>query len=143
MSVIPTVLLPLGGLEGRLGVRLLYDLDAWILTSKMTASQTLAETCSILWERIKADNPSGTAESPGGGGGLVDFPISFRNPRKVRFELCAPVGPLPSAIIPMSQDSEQLIVHKLLSELNTLHCMKLNEKPELKRGVCLQRARMG
>ena len=67
VTVIPTVLLPLGGLEGRLGVRLLYDLDAWILTSKMTASQTLAETRSTLRERIKADNPSGTAESPGGG----------------------------------------------------------------------------
>ena len=37
----------------------------------------------------------------------------------------------------MSQDSEQLIVHKLLAELNALHCMMLNEKPELKRGVCL------
>ena len=55
-----------GGGDGGLGVRLLYDLDAWILTSKMTASQTLAETRSILWERIKADNSSGTAESPGG-----------------------------------------------------------------------------
>ena len=66
VTVIPTVLLPLGGLEGRLGVRLLYDLDAWILTSKMTASQTLAETRSTLRERIKADNPSGTAESTGG-----------------------------------------------------------------------------
>ena len=37
----------------------------------------------------------------------------------------------------MSQVSEQLIVHQLLSELNALHCMKLSEKPELKRGVCL------
>ena len=37
----------------------------------------------------------------------------------------------------MSQDSEQLIVHKLLSELNALHCMKLSVKPELKLGVCL------
>ena len=32
----------------------------------------------------------------------------------------------------MSQVSEQLIVHQLLSELNALHCMKLSEKPELK-----------
>ena len=33
--------------------------------------------------------------------------------------------------------AEQLIVHQLVSELNALHCMKLSEKPELKRGVCL------
>ena len=65
-SVIPTVLLPLGEVEGGIGVRLLYDLDAWILTSKMTASQTLAETRGILWEWIKVDNTAGTAESPGG-----------------------------------------------------------------------------
>ena len=68
---------------------------------------------------------------------MVDLPVSFRNPRKVRFELCVPVGPLPTEIKPMSQVSEQLIVHQLLSELNALHCMKLSEKPELKRGVCL------
>ena len=43
-----------------------------------------------------------------------------------------PVGPLPTEIKPMSQVSEQLIVHQLLSELNALHCMKLSEKPELK-----------
>ena len=65
-EVIPTVLLPLGEVEGGIGVRLLYDLDAWILTSKMTASQTLAETRGILWEWIKVDNTAGTAESPGG-----------------------------------------------------------------------------
>ena len=62
----------------------------------------------------------------------MDLPVSFRNPRKVRFELCVPVGPLPTEIKPMSQVSEQLIVHQLLSELNALHCMKLSEKPELK-----------
>ena len=38
------------------------------------------------------------------------------------------------AVLPLSQDSEQQIVHQLLSELNNLHC---HEKPELKRGVCL------
>ena len=37
----------------------------------------------------------------------------------------------------MSQVSEQLIVHQLLSELNALHCMKLSVKPELKCSVCL------
>ena len=109
-----------------LGVRLLFDLDAWILASKMTASQTLAATRGALWGRIKADSTSGTAKSPGGG--LVDLPVSFRNPRKVKFELCAPVGPLPTAIAPLSQDSEQLIVHKLVSELNSLHCMNLCER---------------
>ena len=70
------------------------------------------------------------------GGGLVELPVSFRNPRKVRFELCAPTGPLPTALLPLSQESEQLIVHQLISELNTLHCLNLSEKPELKSGVC-------
>ena len=33
-----------GGVEGQLGVKLLFDLDSWICASKMTASQTLVAT---------------------------------------------------------------------------------------------------
>ena len=47
------------------------------------------------------------------------------------------------AILPLSQDSKQQIVHQLLSELNNLHCLMLSEKPELKRGVCLPRRKHG
>ena len=120
---------------GQLGVKLLFDLDAWILASKMTASQTLAATRGTLRERIKADNTANTSETQGVE--LVELPVSFRNPRKVRFELCAPTGPLPTTLLPLSQESEQLIVHQLISELNTLHCLNLGKKPELKRSVCL------
>ena len=94
-----------------------------------------------LWERVKNDNPGNNTEMQSGG--LVELPISFRNPRKIRFELCAPVGPLPVAILPMSQESEQQIVHQLLTELNSLHCLTLSEKPELKRGVCLPTREQG
>ena len=101
----------------------------------MTASQTLAATRDKLWECIKAYNNGNNAEMQSGG--LIELPISFRNPRKIRFELCATVGPLPVAILPLSQESEEQIVHQLLSELNNLHCLTLSEKPELKRCVCL------
>ena len=47
------------------------------------------------------------------------------------------------AILPLSQDSKQPIVHQLLSELNNLHCLMLSEKPELKRGMCLPRHEQG
>ena len=134
-------MLPLGGVEGQLGVKLLFDLDTWILSSKMTASQTLAATREKLWERIKADNTGASAVVQSGG--MVELPISFRNPRKIRFELCATVGPLPVGILPLSQESEEQIVHQLVSELNNLHCLTLSEKPELKRGVCLPTREQG
>ena len=67
----------------------------------MTASQTLAATRGKLWERVKNDNTEMQS------GGLVELPVSFRNPRKIRFELCATVGPLPVAILPLSQESEE------------------------------------
>ena len=122
-------------MEGQLGVKLLFDLDSWFLASKMTVSQTLAAMPDKLWERVKNDNPGNNTEMQSGG--LVELLVSFRNPWKIRFELCASVGPLPVAILPLSQESEEQIVHQLLSELNRLHCLTLSEKPELKRGMCL------
>ena len=62
-------------------------------------------------------------------GGLVELPVSFRNLRKIRFELWTQIGPLPTAILPLSQESKQQIVHKLM--LNSLLCLNLCEKPEL------------
>ena len=109
MTVIPAVMLPLGGGgEGQLGFKQQFYLDTWILASKMTASQTLAARRGKLWERIKADNTTNNTEIQSGG--LVELPVSFCNPRKIRFELCVTLGPLPVAILPLSQDSEQQIV---------------------------------
>ena len=121
----------LGGVVGQLGGKLLFNLGAWILASKMTTSQMLAATRGMMW----ADNTANTSEAQGGG--LVELPVSFRNLRKVRFVLCSPIGPLPTALLPLSKESEQLIVHQLISELNSLHCLNLCKKPELKRGMCL------
>ena len=36
-----------------------------------------------------------------------------------------------------SADSKKIVIHKLVSELNSLHCLGLGEKPNLARGVCL------
>ena len=68
---------------------------------------------------------------------MLDLPVTFSNPRKIRFELCLPVGPLPTKILPLSQEREQTIVCQLITELKSLHCLKLSEKPDLKRGMCL------
>ena len=84
----------------------------------MTASQTLAATHDKLRECIKIENSANNTEIQSGG--LVELLVSLRNPRKIRFELFATVGPLPVAILPLSQDSDHQIVHQLLSELNNL-----------------------
>ena len=70
-------------------------------------------------------------------GGVLDLPVTFRNRRKIRYELCAPVGLLPTKILPLSKESEQTIVCQLIADLNSLHCLKLSDKPDLKRGMCL------
>ena len=76
---------------------MLFDLYSRILASKMTTSQTLAAMRDKLWDRIKTDNTANSTDVQAGG--LGELPVSCHNPRKVRFELCAPLGPLPTAIL--------------------------------------------
>ena len=113
-------------MEGQLGVKLLFDLDSWIMASKLTASQTLTGPRDRFWECIKADNSADNATMQAGG--VLDLPVTFRNPRKIRFELWSPVGPLPTKILPLSQEREQTIVCQLIAELKSLHCQRSSVK---------------
>ena len=73
----------------------------------------------------------------------LDLPLSVRHPRKARTVIPAPVDPLPTAIAPMSLATEVLITESLIVELNSLHCLNLSEKPEVKRDSGLPKTGLG
>ena len=43
----------------------------------------------------------------------------------------------------LQSESNKFVIHKLVSELNSLHCLGLGEQPNLTRGVCLPRCNHG
>ena len=69
--------------------------------------------------------------------------MSIRHPRKARTEIPAPVYQLPSSIAPMSLASEVEVTVSLISELSSLHCLNLSQKPEIKRNSGLPTAGLG
>ena len=91
-------------------------LDSWILSGKMADSMTLAATRNLLWEQIKKD--STILAAAGTSFGICELPVNFRNLRKFRFELASTVFPLPAKITPISAGSEEVVINKLISELN-------------------------
>ena len=77
----------LGGITSQVLVKLLLDLDSWILSTKMSLSRILSTTRNLVWNRIKEDNPdssSATSSSQTNPEVSLDLPVSTRNPRKVR-----------------------------------------------------------
>ena len=69
--------------------------------------------------------------------------MSVRHPRKARTVIPVPTDPLPNCIAPLSLASEVDITVSLITELNTLHCLNLSEKPEIKRDSGLQQLGWG
>ena len=112
-------------MKDQLEVSQLFNLDSWILSGKMADSMTLAATRNLLWEQIKKDSTILAAASTSYG--ICELPVNYLNPRKFRFDMSSTVGPLPATIWPISADSNNIVIHKLVSELNSLHCKGLGE----------------
>ena len=142
-TVIPVIPMLLGGVTCPVLIRQLLDLDSWLLSSQLPSSLSLPSTRSLAWEKIKSDNPvsdqSGTVHYEQS----LDLPLSIRHPRKARTVIPAPVDPLPTTIAPLSAATESVIIESLISELNSLHCLNLSEKPEVKRDSGLPKAGLG
>ena len=93
-----------------------------------------------MWAKVKSDNlPDGseatnavvTAHS-------IDMPISIRHPRKTRTLIGTP-----ASIAPLSLATEIEITSSLTTEPNSLHCLNLAERPNIKRGSGLPTAELG
>ena len=104
---------------------------------------SLLSTRNLIWEKIKADNPTCSSPSTVANEQSLDLPMSIRHPRKARTEIPAPVDQLPSSIAPMSLASEVEVTVSLISELSSLHCLNLSQKPEIKRNSGLPTAGLG
>ena len=95
-TVIPSVPLFLGGITCPVLVRLLMDIDSWILSSQLPPNLSLPVTRNLVWDKVKCDNPTtaGAATAVVTAHSL-DMPISIRHPRKTRTLIGTPVDPPP------------------------------------------------
>ena len=93
-TVIPSVPLLLGGITCPVLVRLLMDIDSWILSSQLPPNLSLPVTRNLVWDKVKCDNPTtaGAATAVVTAHSL-DMPISIRHPRKTRTLIGGPPPP--------------------------------------------------
>ena len=124
-------------------VRQMMTLDSWILSSQLPPNLSLPSTRNKVWEKIKADNQAASSADTSVGERSLDLPLSIRHPRKARTVIPAPVESLPASIASVSIATELEITASLVSELNTLHCLNLTERPEVKRDRGLPTAGLG
>ena len=98
---------------------------------------------NLAWEKIKSDNPASGQSGAVHCEQSLDLPLSVRHPRKARTVIPAPLDPLPTTIAPIPLATEAAITESLIAELNSLHCLNLSEKPEVKRDSGLPKTGLG
>jgi len=130
IDVIPLVSVLMHGLESGSLIRSLKDLDAWLLTVQGGGRTVLPRTREAFWTAITGGvhTPAAAMDSQ-----TLMMPVGFRNHRKHPVVSDPYDGHIPTSIPPVSEDTEKRIVGAMLSELNDVYGLKLDNSPDYNR----------
>jgi hypothetical protein len=122
-EVVPFVPVPLGGIGGAERVRDLFDLDSWILGSRLRLGVLLRESRSILWGSLrwrgmKAMLRVSTLPSTS--------PAACETPRIRVFHSQNVIPGLPAKVEQLGGKEEREIVFSLVSDLNKNSGVKID-----------------
>ena len=111
-------------------VKQLFDLDSWVVGSKMVPGLTFAGTRNRFWELVGASNAA--EERAGYEKVSIELPMSFRNPRKSSQVLSHLLSPCraKSPSLAKKMSSSSLRASYSLT-LNSHYCLSLTGKPTL------------
>jgi len=129
----PFVPIPLGGVGREDVVRSMVDLDAWITSTSQGQSYALGGTREVLWETVM--------EATWGGDVVhtapytCTLPIGLFNTRERSTDSPAFACPIPARIPALTQQQEEAVICKLLSELNASYEVGLDPSPSFDRCV--------
>jgi hypothetical protein len=132
VNVMLFVPIPLGSVGREDVVRSMVDLDAWITSLSQGQSYGLGETREVFWRTV--------VEATWGDVGVHTapytcvLPMGLYNTRERSMDSPAFARPIPARIPPFTQQQE-VVIHKLLSELNASYTVGLDPSPSFDRCV--------
>jgi hypothetical protein len=130
-TVAHTVLFPLGGTESESLIRDAYDLDAWLRSGIVGQMLSLQVSRECFWKVVVDDCGNTSVNNTGE---LIYFlPESISNSRKIRTVSGSLENKLPEKILPMSENSEKILVRTLMNEIMDKFTIVTNPEPCLNR----------
>ncbi len=130
VNVVPSVPVPLGGIDDPVTIRALFDLDSWL---KADTGLTLGGAREFFWGTVAANGECGGASS--NGERRYHLPGGYRNPRKKPYRSLAVNPALPDKIPPLDEKGEKELVGIILSEICREFGVKVNTNPIIERGM--------
>ena len=133
IEILPSVPIPLHGIDSPALLRALLDFDSWLAAGRQPSGMTLQSTRAAFWQAVRAQGGCAYTEDR-----LVQMYMmrtDTRNSRKVPVTSEGFLHQIPSAIPPMSEQAEESIICALISELNEDFGLSLNPSPNLSRTV--------
>jgi hypothetical protein len=130
-TVAHTVHFPLGGTESESVIRDAYDLDAWLRSGVVGQMLSLPVSRECFWKVVVED--CGNTSVNNTGERIYFLPESISNSRKIRTVSGSLENKLPEKILPLSENSEKILVRTLMNEITEKFAIVTNPEPCLNR----------
>jgi hypothetical protein len=129
VDVVPSVFVPMGGIDDPSLSRAVFDLDAWITCDR---GVTLGGVRGVFWGAVVGGDGGGSACL---GERRYHLPSGIRNPRKRPIWSPVVSPPLPARIPSFTETTEARLVGAILKNLRESYGVKINISPSFEGGM--------